>query len=308
MSSLFEVSDTWMVISIYLTPSSIASLSCTCSEANTVINHPVVWEQQCARFYHTEPDNTDSPQVIDYKDRIRKFIEKYGPHCIWYYHRVRRCWTALQKWSEEHLPELLDTFNPPATDQQIADFKKTLFGDEGHESLTAYLLFLGECANGQRFDAQYPTMGLFGFYSFNNKRSTGRLLSTEDATRFTEQVHSLYANDFDSVNRRHDATSSNHGLNPKLKNLWLYTAGLPTADGQISIPCLTLLDRVSGRIFKILQNCTCWHPGHGNATSFLDHLEWYINNTFFKYNMFKHIWFNQSKFCHFLYIIRMHRI
>lgn len=323
MSSLFAVSDTWLVISEYLTPSSIASLSQTCQEANTVINHPSVWEQQCARLYHTDPISDDNPssKSIDYKGRIRKFIEKYGSHSIFYYHRVRRCWDALSKWSEVHLPSLMTTFNPPASDHDIQSLKNALFGDDQNgqnvninhsDSLTPYLLFLGECANGQQLEAKHSRMGLFGYYSFYRKASVGQLLSIQDAIRYTELVHDRYSDDFSSGRKRHgrhaqnvknaqnaqnvkvesfaksemsrsvsdskmnQSTSSKQRDEVQLEDLWLYTAGLPGGGRRISVPCLTFLDRVSGEIFKITQDATLWHPQHGNTTSFLDHLEWYL--------------------------------
>merc|ERR1719295_972605 len=302
MTSLFEVADTWMVISEYLTPSSIASLSCTCKSANDVINHPVIWEQQCARFYHievtanndtvvTNSSNKMSPKSIDYKKRMKKFIEKYGSHAIHYYQRVRRCWTELTKWSQQHLPELIATFNPPADDHMITSLKRSLFGDDYdskkiNHSMIPYLLFLGEFANGQSLKSR---IGLFGYYSFYRKSSVGHLLSIQDATRYTEQVQSIYTNDFDG--NVTVTTTSDHGshgqdasatstedLKVELSNLWLYTAGIPGIGGrgQVTIPCLTFLDVGSGRIFKLLQDGALWNPNHGNATSFLDHLEWYL--------------------------------
>lgn len=149
-------------------------------------------------------------------------------------------------------------------------------------------------------------MGLFGYYSFYRKASVGQLLSIQDAIRYTELVHDRYSDDFNSGRKRHgrhaqnvknekvesfaksemsrsvsdskmnQSTSSKQRDEVQLEDLWLYTAGLPGGGRRISVPCLTFLDRVSGEIFKITQDATLWHPQHGNTTSFLEHLEWYL--------------------------------
>merc|ERR1712003_528119 len=59
-------------------------------------------------------------------------------------------------------------------------------------------------------------------------------------------------------------------------NLWLFCAGIPTYDRQISIPCLTYLNKSDGKICKITQDGKVICLKHGGSDSFLSHLEFYI--------------------------------
>ena len=100
-------------------------------------------------------------------------------------------------------------------------------------------------------------MGLYGYYSFYGKQSSGHLLSINDSTKYTKQVINVYDND-------------------ELNNLWLFCAGIPRQDRLITIPCLTFIDLKNGKICKITQDSEIIYTKHNGSNSFIQHLEFYI--------------------------------
>jgi len=137
---------------------------------------------------------------------------------------------------------------------------KDMLKSNNYKHLTAYFIFLGECANGQ--NRNLSRMGMYGYYSFYNKSSSGHLLSISDATKYTMQAAQAYAPQ----------------NNAELNELWLFCAGIPTQDRLITIPCLTYLNKINGKIYKITQDAQIIHLEHGQSNSFINHLEFYVLN------------------------------
>lgn len=257
MPSLSSLSDAWFIISEYMFYSDIVSLSVVNKEANALMNNPSIWELQCQRYFNTNTsvNNNNNINNNNYKSHFRHFIELYGHDACLYYNRVIKCWNELKKWSKINLPKLInDELNSKANKEDIKKLKE-IIGNNKH--LTPYLILLGECCNGQK--RNIARLGLYGYYSFYGKQSSGHLLSINDSIKYTKQVIDVYDND-------------------KLKNSWLFCAGIPNQDRSITIPCLTFIDLNNGKICKITQDSQIIYPEHNGSKSFMNHLEFYILN------------------------------
>eukprot|EP01084_Bolivina_argentea_P124745 221031_1 len=127
---MFALSDAWFIISEFMTYHEIATVSLINKEANAVINQTHVWEQQCSRFFDTNLDNLNKSNTDNrFKSYFHSLIDTYGHDSIKYYKRIIECWTQLTKWFKANLPQMLDTFNAPATHTQINEFKKYISTD-----------------------------------------------------------------------------------------------------------------------------------------------------------------------------------
>jgi len=272
--------DAWFIVTGFITYDDIARLSVVNKELNSVMNHSAIWEQQCRLYFNadasvsktTNDEEEQNDAVVDnhrnrFKSHFQSFIQTYGHDSIWYYERVMHCWTSLTKWSKLYLPQLLTTFNAVATSTEIAALKQeicstAMLNSRHYDYLTPYLLFLGECANGQKIDLGVGACGMYGYYRFYNKVSAGHLLSIADAVAYTELIVRRY------------------GKN--VQDLWLFCGGFPgngfvyQGDMPITVPCLTFIDGHTGHICKLTGDAQVLHLKHMHSNSFLEHLEWYI--------------------------------
>eukprot|EP00484_Ammonia_sp_Unknown_P028200 CAMPEP_0197025138 /NCGR_PEP_ID=MMETSP1384-20130603/5557_1 /TAXON_ID=29189 /ORGANISM="Ammonia sp." /LENGTH=458 /DNA_ID=CAMNT_0042453631 /DNA_START=21 /DNA_END=1394 /DNA_ORIENTATION=+ len=273
---IFQIADAWFIISEYVTYLELAAISHVNKEAHALMNQSAIWEQQCRRYLdlnlpaaNNQKNSNDQVPADDnnrFKAHFKSLIELYGHDCILYYQRVMHCWHELTEWSKQHLPKLLSTFNEPANTAELRKLQQTvcsasMLQRRRFQHFTPYFILLGQCANGQ--NRELARMGLYGYYTFYNKCSSGHLLSIHDASRYSRQVIEVYG-------------GGNESTTETLRNLWLFCAGIPTQDQLITIPCLTLMARDNGKICKITQDSLVIHPAHGNPVSFIDHLECYV--------------------------------
>ena len=126
---------------------------------------------------------------------LRNLIESYGHDVVKYYDRVKNCWFALSKWSKINLPSLLTTFNDCASFSELNLLKKeictnSMISNNNYKYLTPYLIFLGSFCNGQ--NRKLSRMGMYGYYTFYNKSSSGHLLSIFDGIKYRKQVYDVY--------------------------------------------------------------------------------------------------------------------
>eukprot|EP01084_Bolivina_argentea_P291890 501720_1 len=270
--TMFALSDAWFIISEFMTYQDITAVSITNKEANELMNQSPVWEQQCQRFFDTNINNQNKSEDR-FKQHFRNFIEIYGHNSVEYYKRVTYCWNKFIQYIQTNLPKMLATFNPPATPKEINDFKKhlcpvSMLSNNNFSYLTPYLIMLGECCNGQnRLSKHGSRQGIYGYYSFYNKSSSGHLLSICESIKYTQQVCDTYSNKELSNN-----------------NIWLYYAGIPTRDRLITIPCLTFIHKITGNVCKITQDSKLITLKHGNTNSFIDHFEEYVLNNLLQNN------------------------
>jgi len=221
-----------------------------------------VWEHQCARHFNTR---TTPPT---FKQHYQHFITTYGPHSVHCYQRITQTFHSFTEYCTAHIPALRNSFLAPASIAEIQSLKKelTVFSPNHKLNLSqsAYLIFLGECANGQT--RSESRLGMYGYYAFYNKASAGHLLSVSDAQKYTAQVRKVYGKEMSDTQKL------------KLDNLWLFCAGIPTSDRLVTIPCLTFLDAQSGRIAKVSQDAQILFLEHNGAQSFLEHFEFFVSN------------------------------
>merc|ERR1740123_1518417 len=268
--SEFLSTDPCQVMAEYLTFTEITSLSLINKETNVLMNDEIIWEYQWVRDF--APIKSDDMALdSSFKQQVKTKVSVYGRDSIKYYRRVIACYDKFIEWSKRCLPLMIKTFNEPATIQDIQMLKtlicsKDMIRANNFKHLTAYLIFLGECADGQ--NRTYSRAGMFGYYSFYNKCSSGHSLSIAEAAKYTKQCVRAYLQD--------DKESAD--------KLWLYVAGIPSQDRMISIPCLTFLDKTNGKVTKITQDSFLLNLKHGNANSFIDHMEFYIDQLIVKNN------------------------